>query len=341
MIRFGIAGTGRISDWVLQGAVLDPRFKAVAVCSRSERTATSFIQRHPEAFVEGSRAYTCIDEMAADPDIDAVYIGTPNVTHYSYAMAAIRSGKHVLCEKPMACSLSEVSSLIDAARSEGVVLMEAMISTLQPSFRAAAQQLQALGEIRHASFNYCQYSTKYDDLRERGIAASSLDPAMGGGAIEDLGIYTIYPLVSLFGEPDRVEGARALMLDTPHGPVDVQGAALLHFPEDFTASVVWSKAADGYSPSEICGSRGNLLLDSVHICRESRYIPHGAPASGRGNRPEGAILCSADGTDEYYYEWREFMDTIESGRVESPINTLKTSLTTRKVMDKIIKLATH
>lgn len=335
MTRFGIIGTGRISGWVLQGAVQDPRFKAVAVCSRSGHTASAFIERHPEAFAPGAKAYSSAEEMFSDPNVDAVYIGTPNSTHHGYAMSAIRHGKHVLCEKPMASSACEVEEMAAAAKERGVLLMEAMVSTLQPSFRAVSAHLQDLGQIRSVSLSYCQYSSKYDDLR-RGIAASSLNPALGGGAIEDLGIYTIWPLVSLFGAPDEIAGATAVMADTPAGPVDVQGAVLLRYGGGFSAQLVWSKACDAFAQSEICGEGGNILMDSIHLCTKAEFVPHGVPTSGRGARPQTQTLALADdAVDPYFYEWKEFMDTLDSGRWESAVNTLSGSLLVRRLMDGI------
>ena len=79
MIRFGIVGTGRISDWVLKGAGQDERVKVTAVCSRSVEAAEAFIDRNPLA--ADAKIYTSVEEMAADPEVDAVYIGTPNQTH--------------------------------------------------------------------------------------------------------------------------------------------------------------------------------------------------------------------------------------------------------------------
>ncbi|MBO6083099.1 MAG: Gfo/Idh/MocA family oxidoreductase, partial [Bacteroidales bacterium] len=93
MIRFGIVGTGRISDWVLQGAIQDPRFQAVAVCSRKADTAAAFISSHPQVFGPDAKAFTSIEAMAACPEVDVIYIGTPNTTHCPYTLAAIAAGK--------------------------------------------------------------------------------------------------------------------------------------------------------------------------------------------------------------------------------------------------------
>ena len=92
--RFGILGTGRISDWVLKGAVLEPRFEAAAVCSRSAANGEAFAATHgiPKVFTD-------VERMASDPSIDVIYIGTPNNTHKDLAVRCMRHGKNVLCEK--------------------------------------------------------------------------------------------------------------------------------------------------------------------------------------------------------------------------------------------------
>lgn len=93
-IRFGIVGTGRISDWVLKGAVLEPRFEAAAVCSRTKENALAFAASHSIP-----KTFTDIEEMASDPSIDAIYIGTPNHTHHDIAIRCMNMGKHVLDRK--------------------------------------------------------------------------------------------------------------------------------------------------------------------------------------------------------------------------------------------------
>lgn len=198
--RFGIVGTGRISDWVLKGAVLDPRFEAAAVCSRSKESGEAFAKSHGI-----SKVYTDIAEMAADPEIDAVYIGTPNSTHHDLAILCMNRGKHVLCEKPMGANAKEVKEMAEAAKASGVMLMEAMISTLCPNFVAARKHLAGMGAVRHYFASFCQYSSKYDLVKriitgeEDSPVPSSLNPERCGGALMDIGIYTVYPMVSLFG----------------------------------------------------------------------------------------------------------------------------------------------
>ena len=88
MVRFGIAGTGRISDWALRGAGQERRFKAAAVCSRSRERGEEFIRKHPEAFTADARVFTSFGQMAASSGLDAIYIATPNSTHCDYAITA-------------------------------------------------------------------------------------------------------------------------------------------------------------------------------------------------------------------------------------------------------------
>lgn len=335
MIRFAIAGTGRISDWVLEGALEDPRFIATAVCSRSVGSAREFIGAHKTAFCDGAKIFTDIGSCAACPEVDAVYIGTPSSTHHDYAIACMERGKHVLCEKPMACSESQMQEMVLCARRNGVLLMEAMVSTLSPCFKSAAGAIGSLGPVRHCFTSYCQYSTKYDALLQ-GNVSNSFDPAMGGGALEDIGIYTIYPLVALFGEPDSIQGALQ-HIPTPKGDVDTGGSAILRFG-GMTSSLCWSKAVDAHQCSEICGEKGNVILDDIHICRSASLIPHGKPSAGRA--PGEAAVTLAEGLDHdiYYYEFKEFIDTLEGGRTESGINSLDVSLRCRRVMDELHRM---
>lgn len=332
MTGFGIAGTGRISDWVLKGAVQDPRFKAVAVCSRSADSGRAFVEKHPEAFVEDAAVYTSVEEMSRDPRVDAVYIGTPNSTHHPYAIAALEAGRHVLCEKPIACNAAELEEMISAARRNGKCLMEAMISTLNPNFRIAREKMPEIGTVRHFSSSFCQYSSKYDALRQ-GVVSNSFNPQMGGGALADIGIYTTFPAVALFGRPQSVK-ANLVNFPTSFGPADVQGTVELGYP-GMTAVLSFSKVVDSHLQTEICGEGGNILLDAVHICRKVEFAPHAAPTSGRGAGAGRQVIAEGLPKDEYFYEFEEFIDVVESGRTESAVNSLEVSLLNREVMDEI------
>lgn len=364
--RFGIVGTGRISDWVLKGAVLEPRFEAAAVCSRSQESGKAFAEAHGIA-----KVYTDIDEMASDPEIDAIYIGTPNSTHHDLAILCMNHGKHVLCEKPMAANAKEVKEMIDVARANGVMLMEAMISTLCPNFVAARAHLAEMGDVRHYFASFCQYSSKYD-LVKRIIAGeddspvpSSFNPDCCGGALMDIGIYPIYPMVSLFGRPkgikasvttcevpvassrfdklsDREREADAEPVEASSWEgwkrVDLQGSVVFEY-EGMDATAIYSKIADSLLRSEISCDSGIISLDQIHICRHAEMTKRGAPTSGRASGPDAVDISVPVDTDEYLCEFREFIDVLESGRIESSVNSLETSLATAEILDEIRRQA--
>lgn len=330
MLRFGITGTGRISDWVLKGAAQDPRIKVTAVCSRTEAAAEAFVRRNPLA--EGARIYTSVEEMAADPEVDAIYIGTPNQTHCGYTLTALKAGKHVLCEKPLALNAAEGRMMAEAAGKSGCLLMEAMISTLDPNFRAAAEHISEIAPVRHYSSYFCQYSSKYDALK-RGEIGTAFKPRTAG-ALRDVGVYTLYPLVALFGRPSRIRGDLQTFT-TAEGMTDVQGTAYLDY-DGMDAVLVWSKTYDSFQPTEIAGENGNIILDEIHIARKAEIIPHAAPTSGQGPKPERILISEGLPFNEYYYEFKEFADLIEKGLKESSSNSLQTSITVLEIMDEIL-----
>lgn len=364
--RFGIVGTGRISDWVLKGAVMEPRFEAAAVCSRSRESGKAFAEAHGIA-----KVYTDIDEMASDPEIDAIYIGTPNSTHHDLAILCMNRGKHVLCEKPMGANAKEVKEMAEAAKASGVMLMEAMISTLCPNFVAARARLAEMGNVRHYFASFCQYSSKYD-LVKRIIAGeedspvpSSLNPERCGGALMDIGIYPIYPMVSLFGRPkgikasvttcevpvassrfdklrdrEREADAEPVEASSREGwkQVDLQGSVVFEY-EGMDATAIYSKIADSLLRSEISCDGGIVSLDQIHICRHAKMTKRGAPTSGRASGPDAVDISVPVDADEYLCEFREFIDVLESGRIESSVNSLETSLATAEILDEIRRQA--
>lgn len=330
MVRFGIIGTGRISDWVLKGAAQDPRIKVVAICSRTVEAAEAFIARNPLA--SGAKVYTAVEDMAADPHVDAVYVGTPNQTHCDYTITSLNAGKHVLCEKPLALNAAEGRRMVQAARAGGCLLMEAMVSTLNPNFIAASSRIAEIQPVRQYSSCFCQYSSKFDALK-KGIVGTAFKPGTAG-ALRDIGVYTLYPLVALFGKPDTIQG-RLTTWDTPEGITDIYGTAFLGY-HGMYATLTWSKTFDSFLPTEIAGENGNLILDEIHIARKAEIIPHAAPTSGQGPKPGREVISEGLPYNEYYYEFKEFADLLEQGRTESSHNSLETSLTVLEIIDELL-----
>lgn len=324
-LRFGVAGTNSITRWFLDGAMHDPRFSLTAVCSRSLDRARQF------AAAYGGRAmpFRSIEEMAGSSDVDAVYIAVPNSLHAQYATACMNAGKHVLLEKPAASNAAEMRSLMECAKSNGVALMEAMLPTASPNFSIILDNLGRLGTLRRYFAAYCQYSSRYDRLKS-GDVANVFSPQMSGGATMDIGVYTLYPMVALLGMPSGISAHGTLL---PSG-VDGQATAVMQYP-GFQATVMYSKIADSYLPTEIEGERGNLLMSAIHLIHDVTYIPHRAPMSGQGPEAERQSIGTQLEFSDYYYETKEFIDVVLTGRQQSRNNSWQNSLNTLCVTDEI------
>ena len=165
--------------------------------------------------------------------------------------------------------------------------------------------------------------------------ATSFKPGTAG-ALRDVGVYTIYPMVVLFGKPLSVSGSLRTVL-TPEGLTDVHGTACLEY-EDMDATLTWSKSYDSFQPTEIAGENGNIILDEIHIARKVEIVPHAAPTSGQGPKPGRTTLCEGLACNEYYYEFKEFADILEQGRTESSHNSLDTSLTVLEIIDQLLEI---
>ncbi|MFC5530924.1 Gfo/Idh/MocA family protein [Cohnella yongneupensis] len=314
MIRFGIIGTNWITERFIEAARESDRFALTAVYSRTEAKAREFADKHGAA-----HAYADLDAFAASREFDAVYIATPNFLHAEHAIVCMNEGKHVLCEKPVASNVPELERMLEAAKRNSVTFMEALLTTHLPNFRAIEDNLHKLGKIRRYFASYCQYSSRYDAYKE-GNVMNAFKPELSNGALMDLGIYCIYALVTLFGEPQRVQ-ADAYMLESG---VDGQGNLQLNYG-DMNASILYSKISTSYAPAEIQGENATMVIDKI-------------------NTPEHVEIRYRDGTIEtltrpqpnkfMYYETEHFIDLVASGQPESPTNSWRNSLNALRIMDE-------
>ena len=315
-IRFGITGTNFISDWVVTGGLEDERFEPVAVCSRSTQTGHAFAQKYRIPHV-----FTSLEDMASSTLVDAIYIASPNAFHAQQSILCMQHGKHVLSEKAFASNAREARRMIETARRHDVVLMEAMKPTLTPAFTVVREYLPQIGVARRYFSCYCQYSSRYDKLKE-GIILNAFMPELSNGATMDIGVYTIYPMVVLFGKPASIH---ATGIKLPGG-VDGQAAVNFTYHNGMTATVLYGKIADSTLPTEIQGEAGTILLDRINIISEATFTKR---------KGETVNIRPATPHHEYYYEIAEFINIIQSGQKESLVNTLSNSLITMEIMDEI------
>ncbi|RHR55417.1 Gfo/Idh/MocA family oxidoreductase [Parabacteroides sp. AF17-28] len=323
-VRFGVVGTNFITDWVIAGARQDERFELAAVCSRKQETADAFAAKH-----QIPHTFTSLEEMAKSPLVDAVYIASPNFLHAEQSILCMKHGKHVLCEKPFASNAREAGEMIAASRTYNVTLMEAMKPTLTPNFLSVRENLGRLGIVRRYFSSYCQYSSRYDKFKE-GIVLNAFKPELSNGAMMDIGIYTVYPMVVLFGRPDKIDASGIVLSSGADG----QGAVNFEY-DGMNATVLYSKIANSSLPTEIQGEDGNMTLDRINIISKVTYTPRLAAASGKGPVAEPQDISAVTDRDEYYYEVAEFIDLVLSGRRESAINSHEYSLITLEIIDEV------
>lgn len=316
-IRLGVIGTGFIAERILAAAREEPRLKIAAIYSRAQNKASEFAEKHGIPYT-----FTSLDEMASSDVIDAVYIASPNSLHALQSILFMEHGKHVLCEKPFASNAHEVKQMIAASARYNVTLMEAMKSTVSPEFRQVIDMIKNIGTVRRYFASYCQYSSRYDKLKE-GTVLNAFKPELSNGAVMDIGIYTIYPMVVLFGKPLKID-AVGLKLSTG---VDGQGAVSFEY-DGMTATVMYSKIADSYLSSEIQGEDATVLLNRIDTISQIEL---------RFRQGRREVIREPAVYNEYYYELKEFADLINSGKRESEINSHQNSLITIEIIDEIRK----
>ncbi len=314
MVRFGIIGTNWITERFLQAASKVEDFSLTAVYSRTEEKAVEFAKKY-----EIQHTYTDLTEFARSQEFDAVYIASPNSLHAEQAILCMTNGKHVLCEKPIASNTKEIEEMMTVAKKHSVVLMEAMKTTLLPNFLQIKESLHKIGKIRRYFASYCQYSSRYDKYKE-GIVLNAFKPEFSNGSLMDIGIYCVYPAVTLFGEPNKIQ-ASSYMLESG---VDGEGSILLTYDE-MDAVIMYSKITDSYIPSEIQGENGSIIIDKIHTPEKVtiRYK----------NGTEEDITVAQD-ENSMYYEAKEFVSLVKKNQFESEINSHENTLITGRIIEE-------
>ena len=313
MIRFAIIGTNWITERFLQAAQETDQFVLTAVYSRTEEKGKAFAAKY-----NNPKVFTDLEEMASSDQFDAVYIASPNSFHAEQAILCMNHGKHVLCEKPMASNATEMQEMMNVAKDNDVLLMEALKSTLMPNFKIMKDNLYKIGQVRRYFAGYCQYSSRYDAYKQ-GNVLNAFNPTYSNGSLMDLGIYCLYPMVALFGKPDSVH-AVGVMLSSG---VDGEGSMVMKY-KDMDAVVMHSKITDSYLPAEIQGENGTMVIDKIS-----------QPYDVKIHYRDGTIedISQPQLHESMYYEIQEFIRLLANGERDGSINSLATSLAVAQVME--------
>ncbi|OKI35793.1 oxidoreductase [Streptomyces sp. TSRI0281] len=293
-----------------------PDAEVVAVASRTDASAKAFAERFG---IE--RAYGSWAELVADDGVDIVYVATPHSAHREAAGLALEAGKHVLCEKAFTLDTPQAEELVALARERGLFLMEAMWTYCNPVIRRMTELVRdgAIGEIRtvQADFGFAGDFGPGHRLR---------DPALGGGALLDLGVYPVSFAQLLLGEPDRVQ-ADALL--SPEG-VDLNTGMLLGWDSGATALLACSIVGHHPTAATVIGTAGRIdFPDSFFY--PSRFVLRRA-----GAEPEEITTGPGpQGLTGLQYEAAEVMRAVRAGETESPLVPLDGSLAVMRTLDAV------
>lgn len=250
-MKLAILGTGMIVKEVLPvlKEISSIQLSAILSTPRSIETAKELAATYQ--ICQATSDYQTILENV---EVDTVYIGTPNHTHYQYAREALLTGKNVICEKPFTLRLAEFEELRAIAKEKNLILLEAITNQYLENFQFLKEQVVNIGEIKIVECNYSQYSSRYDAFKS-GEIAPAFNPEMGGGALRDLNIYNIHLVVGLFGSPKSVQ-----YLPNMERNVDTSGILVMDYGQ-FKAVCIGAKDCSAEIKSNIQGNKGSL---SVH-----------------------------------------------------------------------------
>ncbi|MBF2429849.1 Gfo/Idh/MocA family oxidoreductase [Listeria welshimeri] len=251
-MKLGIMGTNWITESFIEGAINSGEWNLTAVYSRTEEKARAFGEKYGELTY-----FTDIEEMGKSDACDAVYIASPNALHYQHAVSLLKNKKHVIVEKPIFSTVTELEHAHQIARENNVFLFEAARHIQEPNFKRLQENIEKVGTIHGATLAYMKYSSRYDQVLN-GEEPNIFSLKFSGGSIVDLGVYPLYSAITLFGEPVK---STYFATKLPTG-VDGLGPIILEYPT-FNITIIQGKNSQSFLPSEIYGQKGTLIIDPL------------------------------------------------------------------------------
>ena len=324
-IRWGILGPGKISRTFAAGLREAEGAVLVAVGSRDQSRAEAFAAEFAAESTSGSsatwapiRAHGSYAALAADPNVDAIYIGSPHDGHAPHTLLCLEHGKHVLCEKPLALNAVQAERMIGTARDRNLALMEAVWTRFLPTVVKARAMITAgaIGELRLIQADF-GFHAPFDP--ESRLFA----PARGGGALLDLGIYPLNLAVMAAGEPTEILSTANLGATG----VDVEEAVILRHARGELSILSAALTVNTPREAHLLGTAGSLTLAHpwwagtclVHRDAAGAETVYDLPHRGRG----------------YAHEAEAFMALIREGKTDSADMPWADSLAVMRVMDRL------
>ncbi len=292
-MKLGVIGTSIITEQLLQTGFKG--FSHHSVLSRSVENAKYFQDKY-----NIKNHYSTLEEMIAS-DVEAVYIASPNALHYPQALALMSAKKHVLVEKPFVSTVKECQHLVQVARENSVVLLEAIKTTLLPNFHLLVDKVRYLKNINNVEMGFCKISDRYTEFLE-GKHSNIFSAEMSGGSLVDIGVYGVWFTVQLFGVPKKWTHKDVGMLSSG---VDHKGTIILEY-DDFDVTIYHSKS----------DNRGSWVkIDSEQNIEITGF------STIQGFKIDDKPISSEQEHPSMYYELAEFYHLIQTNQLESAYTT--------------------
>ena len=311
--RWGILGTGAIARQFVEGLGSLSEAEVLAVGSRSEASAAEFAEER-----EIPRRYASYEDLTADPDVDIVYVATPHPCHAANAELCLNAGKAVLCEKPFTVNAAEAERVVGLARDKGLFLMEGMWTRFFPLMEKVRRLISegAIGEVRMLNVDF-GFRTDVDP------ASRLFDPALGGGALLDVGVYCVSLASMVLGRPSGSVGLSHL----GETGVDEQASVVLEHEGGRLANLSIGIRTATPQEATVMGTDGYVRVHS----------PWWRPTSMTISRPgeESETVEAPVSGNGFNYEAAEVMRCLEAGETESEIMPLDETLSVMRTMDGI------
>ena len=313
-VRWGILSTGRIAHTFATALRHAGHAELIAVGSRNPATAEAFAGEF-----DVSRWHGSYEELANDPEVDAIYVATPHPLHHPNTILCLNAGKHVLCEKPFAVNARQAAEMVQRAREKSVFLMEAMWTRFLPAVRTARTWLDEglIGDLRmvQASFGF---------RAEMDEASRLLAPELAGGGLLDVGVYAL----SLASFAMQQAPAQILSLaDLGPTGVDEQAAFLLGYPGGAIAKLSCAVRTATVHDAYFYGTKGYIHLTAPFWCTTRAMRYEGEQFVEAFDQPH---RCNG-----FEFQIDEVCRCIQQGVNESPGMPLDESVQIMETMDQI------
>lgn len=311
--RWGIIGPGKIAQKFAAAIPLAGNAVLQAVASRDADRSREFAEKYSAA-----KWYDNYEQLAADPDIDAIYIATPHAFHTENALLCLKHHKAVLCEKPLALNRKQAQQIIDASRRNDTFLMEAMWTRFLPAIENVLEQLKdgKIGTVKYVRGDFGFYNPFDPQSRLFNIA-------LGGGSVLDIGVYPLFLCLAVLGKPDHIYAAGKL---APSG-ADETCLAVLQYDNGAMASAFSTVGAFTSLTAEIGGTEGTITIPSAWY-KNNTFTLH---RMGE----EKQTFTFEPVTNGFEYQIREVMRCLEQGLTESPAMSHDFTLLLSETMDAV------